>query len=89
MQNEKVAVDLPIKKDYKLAIEEEDRDAVNATAKELKVITQNKLAQTWDQRKQEAAVERGSRQSWTGKKHGKYAVSTINWVKSEMEKRKG
>jgi ElaB/YqjD/DUF883 family membrane-anchored ribosome-binding protein len=85
MQNEKVAVDLHIKK-VQQAIEEEDRDAVNATAKELKDYA-DKLAQTWDQRKQEAAEKEEAAKAELEKARNN-AVSTINWVKSEMEKRK-
>ena len=47
----------------------------------------DKLAQTWDQRKQEAAEKEEAAKAELEKARNN-AVSTINWVKSEMEKRK-
>ena len=84
MQNEKVAVDLHIKK-VQQAIEEEDRDAVNATAKELKDYA-DKLAQPGISGSRKPEKEEAAKVELEKARNN--AVSTINWVKSEMEKRK-
>jgi len=83
-QNEKVAVDLHIKK-VEQAIEKEDRDAVRSTARELKDYI-NKQTQTWVQRKKEAEEKKAADAAL--KKARDNAKAAINSVSAGINDRK-